>query len=169
MAFGTGHHETTALCLSVLSDLARRRRYRRVLDLGCGTGLLAIGAAKLWRRRVTASDIDIEAVAVTRENAGANGVAPLVRAVAADGLTHPALAARAPYDLIVANILAAPLTQLAPSIAGALARGGTAVLSGLLTWQENMVASFYRPQGLILRARHRDGPWSALVLERPDA
>jgi ribosomal protein L11 methyltransferase len=85
MAFGTGHHETTALCLEVLSDLAKRRRFANVLDLGCGTGLLAIGAAKLWRRRVLASDIDPVAVAITRENAAANGEAPLVRAVTADG------------------------------------------------------------------------------------
>ncbi len=167
MAFGTGHHETTALCLGVLSDLAKRRRFANVLDLGCGTGLLAIGAAKLWRRRVLASDIDPVAVAITRENAAANGEAPLVRAVTADGLTSPALAEAAPFDLIVANILAGPLTLLAPAIARALRPGGTLVLSGLLTWQENLVVSYYRPQGLILRATRRDGAWSALLLERP--
>ena len=85
----------------------------------------------------------------------------------ADGLAHPALSARAPYDLIVANILAEPLTRLAPSIAQGLARGGVLILSGLLRWQENLVLGFYRPQGLILRDIRRDGPWSALVLERP--
>ncbi len=167
LAFGTGHHETTALCLAVLSDLAKRRRYAKVLDLGCGTGLLAIGAAKLWRRTVLASDIDPVAVAVTRENARANGEAPLVRALTADGLDHPALAGAAPYDLILANILAGPLTRLAPSLSRALAPGGTAVLSGLLAWQENLVASFYRPHGLTLRETRRDGVWSALVLEKP--
>jgi ribosomal protein L11 methyltransferase len=167
LAFGTGHHETTALCLGALSDLAKRRRYRNVLDLGCGTGLLAIGAAKLWRRRVLATDIDPVAIEVTEENARANGVAPLVQAATADGLAHPAVRGRAPFDLIVANILAGPLTFLAPAIARALAKGGTLVLSGLLAGQENLVVSFYRPHGLILRARHRDGPWSALVLERP--
>jgi ribosomal protein L11 methyltransferase len=169
LAFGTGHHETTALCLSVLSDLAKRRRYANVLDLGCGTGLLAIGAAKLWRRPVLASDIDPVAVEVTRENARANGEAPLVRAVAADGLGHPTLVAKAPYDLILANILAGPLTRLAPHIAKALAPGGMAVLSGLLLWQENLVNSFYRPQGVIFRHVRRAGSWSALVLERPRA
>mgnify|MGYP001553531565 FL=1 len=112
-----------------------------------------------------ASDIDPVAVEITRENAAANGEATLVQAVAADGLSSPALAAKAPYDLIIANILAAPLTQLAPAIARSLARGGALVLSGLLTWQENLVLSFYRPHGLILRETRRDGPWSALVLE----
>jgi ribosomal protein L11 methyltransferase len=167
MAFGTGHHETTSLCLAAMSDLAKARRFANVLDLGCGTGLLAIGAAKLWKKRVTASDVDPIAVAVTRENAAANDAGALVGHVIADGLAHPALAARAPYDLIVANILAEPLTRLAPSIAQGLARGGVLILSGLLRWQENLVLGFYRPQGLILRDIRRDGPWSALVLERP--
>lgn len=167
MAFGTGHHETTALCLATLSDLAKRRRYVNVLDLGCGTGLLAIGAAKLWRRRVLASDIDPVAIEVARENAVANREAPLVRAIVADGMDHPLLAARAPYDLIVANILAGPLTHLAPGISRGVARGGTLILSGLLRWQEQLVLGFYRPHGLVLRNIRRAGPWTALVLERP--
>lgn len=169
LAFGTGHHETTSLCLLALSELAKRRRFSRVLDLGCGTGLLAIAAAKLWRKRVIASDIDAVAIAVTNDNARANAIAPLIRALTADGLSHPAIAAGAPYDLIVANILASPLTQLAPAIAAKLAKGGLLVLSGLLTWQENMVVSFYTPHGLTLRARRRDGPWTALVLQKPGA
>lgn len=164
-AFGTGHHETTALCLAALSDLAKRRRYQNVLDIGCGTGLLAIGAAKLWKQRVTASDIDPIAVEVTRENALANRVAPLVQAMTADGPTHPLLQALAPYDLILANILAGPLTHLAPGIARITAHGGTLVLSGLLHWQENQVLSYYRPLGLGLKDIRRDGSWSALVLE----
>ena len=165
LAFGTGHHETTALCLAVLSDLACRRAYRNVLDLGCGTGLLAIGAAKLWKNPVLASDIDPVAIAVTGENARANGVAPLVRSVVADGLVHPMLATGAPYDLVIANILAGPLTRLAPQIAAALAPGATLVLSGLLRNQENMVLSFYHR--LRFCGRRRDGPWSALVLAKP--
>jgi ribosomal protein L11 methyltransferase len=164
LAFGTGHHETTALCLSALSELAHRG-FRNVLDLGSGTGLLAIGAAKLWKKSLLASDIDPVAVEVTAENARANGVGPWVRAVVADGLVHPVLAASAPYDLIIANILAGPLTRLAPQIVKALRPGGTLVLSGLLHNQEATVLSFYHR--LRFLGRRREGPWSALVLEKP--
>ncbi len=165
LAFGTGHHETTALCLAALSDIARQRQFFNVLDLGCGTGLLAIGAAKLWKRRVLASDIDPVAVEVTRDNAKANGVGPLVTAVTAEGLTNPLLANAAPYDLLIANILAGPLTQLAPAIQRALAPGAVLLLSGLLTNQEKLVTSFY--QSLRFVGARRSGPWSALVLEKP--
>jgi ribosomal protein L11 methyltransferase len=166
LAFGTGHHETTALCLAALSDLARQRSFRKVLDLGCGTGLLAIGAAKLWKRPVLASDIDPVAVTVARGNARANGVAPLVKAITADGLTNPVLANAAPYDLLIANILAGPLTQLAPSILRALAPGAVLLLSGLLYNQEKLVTSFYRKLRFV--GARRSGPWSALVLEKPN-
>ncbi len=165
LAFGTGHHETTALCLAALSDIARQRQFFNVLDLGCGTGLLAIGAAKLWKRRVLASDIDPVAVEVTRDNARANGVGPLVTVVTAEGLTNPLLANAAPYDLLIANILAGPLTQLAPAIQRALAPGAVLLLSGLLTNQEKLVTSFY--QSLRFVGARRSGPWSALVLEKP--
>jgi ribosomal protein L11 methyltransferase len=166
MAFGTGHHETTALCLGVLSDMGRgQAAFQNVLDLGTGTGLLAIGAVKLWRKRVLASDIDPVAIEVTRENTRANGVGPYVQAVIADGLDNPLLKNGAPYDLIIANILAGPLTRLAPSITRALAPGGTLLLSGLLQNQEKLVISFYPRLRLI--DRRRMGPWSALVLEKP--
>ena len=164
LAFGTGHHETTALCLSVLSELARKRSFRNVLDLGTGTGLLAIGATKLWKRPVLASDIDPVAVEVTRENAIANNSGSLIRAVVADGLANPILSRGAPYDLLIANILAGPLTQLAPSIQRALAPGAMLVLSGLLTNQEKLVTSFYG--NLRFLGVRRMGPWSALVLEK---
>ncbi|HEX4027777.1 MAG TPA: 50S ribosomal protein L11 methyltransferase [Rhizomicrobium sp.] len=167
LAFGTGHHETTALCLSVLSDLARQRSFRNVLDLGTGTGLLAIGAARLWKRRVLASDIDPVAVEVARDNAIANDTGPLIRAVVADGLANPVLSRAAPYDLLIANILAGPLTRLAPDIIRALAPGSLLVLSGLLTNQEKLVASFYRD--LRFLGVRRMGPWSALIFERPPA
>jgi ribosomal protein L11 methyltransferase len=166
LAFGTGHHESTALCLAVLSCLAKRRRFRKALDLGCGTGVLSIAMAQLWKRKVIAADIDPVAVAVTRENARRNDAAPLVRALVSDGLAHPALAGAAPFPLIVANILAGPLTRLAPAIATALAPRGMLLLSGILRWQENLVLSFYRPHGIGLREVRRDGNWSALLLER---
>jgi ribosomal protein L11 methyltransferase len=164
LAFGTGHHETTALCLSLLSRLARARDFHKVLDLGCGTGLLAIGAAKLWKRPVLASDIDPVAVEVAKDNARANGVAPLVRALRADGLVHPVLAQAAPFDLLIANILAAPLTRLAPAILRSLAPGAVLLLSGLLANQEGLVASFYRQLRFV--SCRRIGPWSAMMFEK---
>jgi ribosomal protein L11 methyltransferase len=165
LAFGTGHHETTTMCLEAITLIGQRRRPARILDLGCGTGVLAIAAAKLWRRRVLASDIDPVATAVARENARLNGVGPLVRVLVTDGLRGPALQACGPYDLIVANILALPLRRLAPALAAALARGGNVILSGLLRDQEQQVASAYRAQKLVFRRALRRGPWSALVLE----
>jgi len=166
LAFGTGHHETTALCLAALTGIARARSPRAVLDLGCGTGVLAIAAVKLWHRTVIATDIDPVAVDVARGNARINGVGPFIRAAAADGLDHPALRKGAPFDLILANILARPLTHLAPAIARAVCPGGMVVLSGLLRNQENYVLSYYRALGFTLRRTYRAGPWSALVLAR---
>ena len=164
LAFGTGHHETTTLCLEAITLLARSQRPQRILDLGCGTGVLAIAAAKLWRKRVLASDIDPVATDVARDNARMNAVRPLVRAIFADGMSSPAIQTRAPYDLILANILARPLQLLAPALSARLARGGSLVLSGLLRDQERQVLSPYRAQGLIFRRALRKGPWSALVL-----
>jgi ribosomal protein L11 methyltransferase len=167
LAFGTGHHETTALCLAALSHIARGRRPTRILDLGCGTGVLAIAAAKLFRVPVLATDIDAIAVEVARGNARLNAVAPFIHTLVADGLDHPRVAAHAPFDLILANILAHPLTKLAPALTRPLAPGGTTILSGLLRNQENQVLGFYRALGLVLHETLRDGPWSALVLARP--
>ena len=166
LAFGTGHHETTTLCLEAITLLGRTRRPKRILDLGCGTGVLAIAAAKLWRRQVLASDIDPVAVHVARDNARRNDEGHLVRAIWADGMTSPAIQEDAPYDLIVANILAGPLRQLAPALCAALARGGAVILSGLLRDQEHQVEDRYRAQGLVHRKALRKGPWSALILER---
>jgi ribosomal protein L11 methyltransferase len=155
LAFGTGHHESTALCLDAMRHLAKRRRFLRTLDVGCGTGVLAIAAAKLWKARVVASDIDPIAIETARAFA------------CADGLDHPAIRTTARYDLICANILAGPLTRLAPAIAKASAASGTVLLSGLLRNQENLVLSYYRGQNLVFCGALRNGPWSALLLRRP--
>jgi ribosomal protein L11 methyltransferase len=165
-AFGTGRHESTRGCLIALSRLARRRRVRRPLDLGCGSGVLAIAMAKLWRVTVTAADNDRTALAVARANAGLNGVAARLRTVASDGYRNAALARSAPYDLIVANILAEPLAAMAGGLARHLADGGRAVLSGLLTRQERIVLAPHRLHGLALVERLRIGEWSTLVLSR---
>lgn len=171
LAFGTGTHETTSGCLAALDRLKREgRRFRDLLDLGTGTGLLAFAALHLWpRAHATASDIDARAVDVTGDNAERNGVrlgggqGELALAAAA-GLEHPLLIARAPYDLVVANILAGPLVELAPSIGLVLAEGGTLVLAGLLRDQAETVAQAYRRQGLRLVRREDRGDWPTLTL-----
>lgn len=164
LAFGTGQHATTAGCLRVL-DAAKRRgaRFRNVIDLGTGTGLLAFAAARLWpAAAVTATDIDPVAIAVVRENAALNRIRRL-RLVVADGLVDRALVRAAPYDLVIANILAQPLIDMAGSIAAALAPGGTLVLAGLLDTQAPAVARAYRRQGLRL-AEASGGEWLVLRL-----
>ncbi|MEM1103528.1 MAG: 50S ribosomal protein L11 methyltransferase [Pseudomonadota bacterium] len=170
-AFGTGHHETTRGCLLALEAALRRRPVRRGLDVGCGSGVLALGLAKATGREVIATDIDPLAVEVAAENARLNGAAgaagPRLRAVTAAGLSHPAIRRGGPYDLIFANILARPLIALAPDIAGALAPGGEAILSGLLASQERAVRGAYHAQGLKLAARFPLGEWMTLVLSRP--
>ncbi|MFP3943293.1 MAG: 50S ribosomal protein L11 methyltransferase [Alphaproteobacteria bacterium] len=167
LAFGTGHHGTTYGCLEALERLRRRRNFRKVLDLGCGSGVLAIVAAKLWpRARIWAADIDPEAVAVTRANARANHV-PHIRTIRAPGLANAGLRAAAPFDLITANILARPLTRLAPEIAAALKPGGIVVLSGLLADQERPVRNFYESRGLTLDDRRNIAGWVTLSLSKP--
>jgi ribosomal protein L11 methyltransferase len=167
LAFGTGHHATTAGCLAVLDRLTSARRFRRPLDLGTGSGVLAIALAKMLRRKVVASDIDPVAVEVAAENAARNGVSPWVETVTTAGVAHAAIRAAAPYDLVVANILAEPLCRLAPKLAPLIARGGTLVLSGLLPPQRERVVSAYGTQGLRLRTAIIFDGWSVLVLHKP--
>ncbi|HAC59102.1 MAG TPA: 50S ribosomal protein L11 methyltransferase [Rhodobiaceae bacterium] len=164
-AFGTGHHETTAGCLEYVSELVRPGVPLNVLDIGTGTGVLAIAVAKLARVNVLASDIDPVAVEVTKANAKANGVGPFITALTAKGFGHPHLRARAPYDLIIANILARPLVSLAPAFRAHLRPGGTLILSGTLRTQENMVAGAMRMQGLKLVSRKPKGDWVTLRME----
>jgi ribosomal protein L11 methyltransferase len=163
-AFGTGEHQSTCGCLLALDRLARRRRFRRPRDVGTGTGILAIAAAKLWRRPVPASDIDPHAVVVARRNAAANGVRALVRLAAAPG--YRGRAGGRANDLVLSNILARPLALMARDLARALAPGGRAVLSGILARQESYVVEAHRRCGLVLEGRIVIGGWSTLVLKK---
>jgi ribosomal protein L11 methyltransferase len=164
LAFGTGHHGTTRGCLLALDRLLKQRYPRRILDLGTGTGVLAIAAAKALRQPVLASDIDPEAVAIARDNARLNGVGPLVECIRAGELSGRSFHARAPFDLVLANILLAPLTRLAGPMRRLLAPRANVILSGLLASQENAALAAYRPHGLTLVRRIPLGEWVTLVL-----
>ena len=163
-AFGTGHHGTTVGCLLAYDRLLKAYRYGRVLDVGCGTGILAIAAARCGAELAVGTDIDRVSVRISRENAILNQAR--ARFVWADGLGHRAVREHAPYDLVFANILARPLVTLAQPIRRALKPGGTAILSGLLRSQERMVRAAYLSRGFrVARRIHRDA-WATLVLRR---
>jgi ribosomal protein L11 methyltransferase len=172
-AFGTGHHETTAGCLAALDQLYQQgRRFENVADIGTGTGLLAFAALRLWPRSYAiATDIDPVSVRVTTENAVINGV-PLgqrrgaVALAVADGTADPQVQARAPYDLVIANILAGPLITLAPALAAIAAPGARLVLAGLLARQRPAVVAAYRRAGWRLDADGGEAEWPALTLTR---
>jgi ribosomal protein L11 methyltransferase len=169
-AFGTGHNATTALCLEALDRLTRRRRFARVLDLGCGSGVLAIAAARvLPGARVLAVDNDPLATGVARANARLNGMSRRVRVIDAAGFGHPLLRPARAFDLVLANLLPGPLIQLAPAMRRALRPGGVAVLSGLLDHQAREVAATYRAAGFRLMARSRRAGWTVLTVVRAGA
>ena len=163
-AFGSGEHPTTRGCLLALDRLARVRRVRRMLDLGCGSGILAIAAARTWHRAALAADIDREAVKMAAANARRNGVVRYVRVRWSDGMGR--LAGRRRYDLATANILARPLRKLARSLACAVARGGMLVLSGLLESQAADIIAAYRVQRIILARRIGIDGWQTLIFRR---
>ena len=167
LAFGSGEHASTRGCLLALDELARRRRFGRVLDMGCGSGILAIAAAKCWPARALAVDNDPQAVLVARENAGHNGVEGRVRARLGEGYRSPAVRAAGPYDLVFANILADPLCDMARDLARHLAPGGTAILSGLFDVQAARVIDVHRAAGLRLRRRIQLEIWTTLVVTAP--
>jgi ribosomal protein L11 methyltransferase len=164
LAFGTGHHGTTRGCLLALDGLLRKHRPRRILDVGTGTGVLAIAAAKALHARVLASDIDPESVRIARENARLNAVAPLVDCLHARGLAAQRIVSRAPFHLVFANILLEPLRRLAAPMRPLLAPRATVILSGLLAAQENAALAAYTPHGLRLVRRIPLGEWVTLVL-----
>ncbi|MBD8064195.1 50S ribosomal protein L11 methyltransferase [Devosia sp. PTR5] len=164
-AFGTGHHETTTGCLEAIDRLLKRSRPVRMLDVGTGTGVLAIALAKRTRRLVIASDIDPVSVSTTRQNAADNGVGQLVVAVEAEGLNNATIQQNGPYDLIVANILAGPLQALAPAVGRAASRGATIILSGILEHQARGVINAYARQGMVLTQKLQRKEWTTLMLE----
>lgn len=167
MAFGTGHHGTTLGCLRALDRLDRDGfTGQSVADIGCGTAVLAMAAARIWPNPVVASDIDPVAVEVAQANARANGLEDRLICVTAAGFDHPDLAARAPYDLIFANILKAPLIDLAPALTAALTPGGYAILSGLLTRQADEVIAAYAEKGNNLVRQDVIGDWATLTLQK---
>ncbi|HBZ44028.1 MAG TPA: 50S ribosomal protein L11 methyltransferase [Maritimibacter sp.] len=167
MAFGTGHHGTTLGCLTALDHLANRGVVaRNVADIGCGTAVLAMAAAKIWPNPVVASDIDEVAVDVAKANVAANGVEDRVHVVEAAGFDHPDLEAAMPFDLVFANILKGPLVSLAPDMGEAIAAKGHAILSGILNPQADEVVSAYEAQGFNVTRREEFGDWTTLTLRR---
>jgi ribosomal protein L11 methyltransferase len=166
LAFGTGHHGSTRGCLHMLDLVARKRRPRAILDLGAGSGVLAIAAAKLFKRKVCAGDIDGLGVKAAFANAKRNGVANFVRPVLAKGAAHPLFRRGAPFDLVLANILARPLRDLAPQIARLTAPGADIVLSGLIALDVPGVAAAYGMQGIALARRIDIDGWATLLMRR---
>jgi ribosomal protein L11 methyltransferase len=165
MAFGTGHHGTTLGCLQALDAMVKEGyAARRVADIGCGTAVLAMAAARVWQAQIVASDIDQVAVEVAEANLAANGLQGRVTCIEAAGFDHPALAAIAPCDLIFANILKGPLVVLAPDLVAHLDTGGRAILSGILNEQADEVIAVYRENRTNLLSRDRIGDWTTLVL-----
>jgi ribosomal protein L11 methyltransferase len=168
-AFGTGHHYTTTGCLMMLDRLKRQgARYRMIADVGTGTGLLAFAAMALWpRAHAVATDIDPVSIEVTADNAQANRINEDRLALAvADGVDHPLYRELAPFDLVIANILAQPLIELASDISATIAQGGTLILAGLLDTQAEAVTAAYRREGLRLADTIRNGDWSILMLRK---
>ena len=166
LAFGTGHHGTTRGCLVALADLAKRQRFGRVLDIGTGTGVLAIASARLSRTQIVGSDIDPVAVSAARANARLNRTAPWITFVRATGTSGTVVTDAAPYDLIFANILLGPLVKLAVKLRGLAAPGAHVVLSGLLPEHASAALAIYRAQGLDLERRIQIEGWTTLVLHR---
>ena len=163
-AFGTGHHGTTVGCLEAFDNLLKTETFEKVLDVGCGTGVLAIAAAKTGTPIAVGTDIDEPSARIANENAEINEAK--CDFYFADGLSDPRIAQHLPYDLVFANILAAPLVELAPEIGAALKTGGVAILSGLLRTQEERVLEAYLPLGFVVEQTIHHDAWTALQLRK---
>lgn len=166
LAFGTGHHETTTGCLEAIDRVLKRKRPKNPIDVGTGTGVLAIALAKRLRLPVLASDIDPVAVETTISNARDNGVSKYIQAVEATGLDNSRIIAKAPFDMVVANILAGPLVSLAPDMNRLVTRGTTIILSGILIKQAQRVVAAYARLGMVVRFKILKKEWATLVLEK---
>jgi len=167
MAFGTGHHGTTLGCLAALDAMVRKGQVKKnVADIGCGTAVLAMAAARVWPNPVVASDIDEVAVEVARANVTANGLSDRVHVIEAAGFEHPDIGAATPFDLVFANILKGPLIALAPDMARHISPGGHAILSGILNPQADAVAECYVSKGFRAISRREIGDWTTFVLQK---
>lgn len=166
-AFGTGHHGTTKGCMQALALELARKRPRRVLDIGTGSGVLALGAVKRGVTYALGTDMDKESIRIAHENRKNNKAGRKLKLLHARGAGHHAIRSGAPYDLVLANILAKPLVSLAPEIAKLVSPGGRVILSGLLTHQEPQVKAAYAGRGFTLKHRRRLNGWSTLVYQRP--
>lgn len=163
-AFGSGEHGTTRCCLEAMEWLSKSRKFPRVLDMGTGSGILAIAAAKLWKTGILAVDLDPVSVRVTQENSVTNNVSKFIRTGVSDGYSAMQVKRAAPYDLIISNILAGPLIAFAPHLKHNLAPGGLAILSGLLLSQEKRVLAAHRAHGLCLKKKFTYQDWCTLVI-----
>ncbi|WP_417795014.1 50S ribosomal protein L11 methyltransferase [Terasakiella pusilla] len=165
-AFGTGEHASTNGCLQALDKLSKKYRFNRPLDMGCGSAILAMAIAKTWGASVVASDIDAQSVDVARFNAEVNGIGSYILPVCGDGYHTPSVTRNGPYDLIMANILARPLSSMAKDLAKHLQPGGFAILAGFLERDANWVFAAHRCHGLVLVDRIKVNGWQTLVLRK---
>lgn len=168
-AFGSGEHETTRGCIEVLCELKKKHSFKNALDMGTGSGILAVALAKLWPSlRITAIDIDPESISVTKRHVKMNGVSKQIKTEAGDGYRSPLVSKNSPYDIVTANILANPLIDMAPDLASVLKPGGYAVLSGLLTRQKKDVVAAHKKNKLDFIYAETIGAWQTLVLQKPE-
>lgn len=166
-AFGSGTHPTTATCLIAMAALAKHKNVNRILDLGCGSGILAFAAASLWPARIIATDIDPEAVRVATQNANINHLGHKITTICSNGFRHQMIRRNAPFDMIVANVLARPLMSMSRDVVAALLPGGYVILSGLMIRDAPWVVAKYGARGLVLNDQWSQDGWTTLMMRKP--